>query len=181
MYSFYFKKRAHIFITHAGMNSMSEAMQYGVPTICIPLSGDQPFVAWRADELGIGIRLSADETLTIDSVKIAISKILTDSSYREKAYDYALISKQYCGHKSAVEQVIAFVNKHESSQPTISTTARNRRHSKLRNKPLTEKSSPVSSRFSSTSSLLKKFTASPSAASASNIEAKNPKNELFAF
>lgn len=160
------------------MNSMSEAMQYGVPTICIPLSGDQPFVAWRADELGIGIRLSADETLTIDTVKAAISKILTDSSYREKAYDYALISKQYCGHKTAVEQVIAFVDKHENLPPR---TAKNRRHNKLNNKPLAEKSSPVSSRFSSTSSLLKKFTATSSATSTGANETKKPSGELFAF
>jgi UDP:flavonoid glycosyltransferase YjiC (YdhE family) len=40
-------KRAHLFITHAGMNSVSEAVNYGVPIICLPLSGDQPFVAFR--------------------------------------------------------------------------------------------------------------------------------------
>lgn len=107
-------KRAHLFITHAGMNSASEAMQYGVPIICLPLSGDQPFVAWRvADELGIGIRLQPDSTLTIDKVKNSIQKILSDPSYRQRAYDLSLISKQYCGHKKAVEHIIDFISQNE--------------------------------------------------------------------
>ena len=103
------------------MNSVSEAMQYGVPIICIPLSGDQPFVAWRAEELGIGIRLQADTSLTIEKVKNAISKILTDSSYLQKAYEYADISRQYCGHKSAVEHVVNFISKNELKETTEST------------------------------------------------------------
>ncbi len=100
------------------MNSASEAIQYGVPIICLPLSGDQPFVAWRvADELGIGIRLQPDENLTIDKVKSSISKILTDPSYREKAYDLSLISKQYSGHKKAVEHVVSFLSQNEVLTP----------------------------------------------------------------
>ena len=154
------------------MNSMSEAMQYGVPTICIPLSGDQPFVAWRADELGIGIRLSADDTLTIDRVKNAISKILTDSSYRERAYDYALISKQYCGYKTAVEQVIDFVDKNEDESSALGNNNRvnNRVSKKQKSKTqLTEsKGTQEGSRFSSTTSLLKKFTTQSSTASSSS-------------
>lgn len=103
------------------MNSVSEAMQFGVPIICLPLSGDQPFVAWRvADELGIGIRLQPDTDLTIEKVKTSISKILTDTSYRERAYDLSLISKQYCGHKKAVEHVVNFVSQNEVFTPSSS-------------------------------------------------------------
>jgi UDP:flavonoid glycosyltransferase YjiC (YdhE family) len=40
-------KRASLFITHAGMNSVSESIQYGVPLICVPQYGDQPLVAYR--------------------------------------------------------------------------------------------------------------------------------------
>lgn len=103
------------------MNSVSEAMQFGVPIICLPLSGDQPFVAWRvADELGLGIRLQPDGSLTIDKVKNAISKILNDPSYRERAYEISVQSKQYCGHKSAVEHVIDFMNQNEVISPVTS-------------------------------------------------------------
>lgn len=109
-------KRAHLFITHAGMNSVSEAIQYGVPIICLPLSGDQPFVAWRvADELGIGIRLQPDKNLTITQVKNSISQILNDPSYRERASNYSRISKQYCGHKNSVQHIINLVCQKETS------------------------------------------------------------------
>lgn len=87
-------KRAHLFITHAGMNSVSEAVNYGVPIICLPLSGDQPFVAWRvADELGMGIRLQPDADLTVDKVKNTILQILNNPSYRLKAQELSNISK----------------------------------------------------------------------------------------
>lgn len=109
-------KRANLFITHAGMNSVSEAINYGVPIICLPLSGDQPFVAWRvADELGIGIRLQPNESLTVEKVRDAIETVLTNKSYREKAQELATISKSYSGHKSAAEHTIQFLHDNETS------------------------------------------------------------------
>ena len=116
-------KRAFLFITHAGMNSVSEALQYGVPIICLPLSGDQPFVAWRvADELGIGIRLQADDELSVSKVKNAISEILDNPIYRERANDLSLISKRYCGHKLATEHLINFLNENECDKPSRSSS-----------------------------------------------------------
>ncbi|CAF0718066.1 unnamed protein product [Brachionus calyciflorus] len=108
-------KRAHLFITHAGMNSVSEAVNYGVPIICIPLSGDQPFVAWRvADELGIGIRLQPDESLTVERVIASVKTILNDPSYREKAQELARLSKNYAGHKTAKDHTIKFLHDYEA-------------------------------------------------------------------
>ena len=108
-------KRTSLFITHAGMNSVSEALQYGVPIICLPLSGDQPFVAWRvADELGIGIRLQADDELSVSKVKNAISEILDNQIYRERAYDFSVISKRYSGPEMATEHLIKFLYANDS-------------------------------------------------------------------
>jgi hypothetical protein len=110
-------KRAHLFITHAGMNSVSEAVNYGVPIICLPLSGDQPFVAWRvADELELGIRLQPDDTLTVEKVKSTINTILSDPSYRERAKQYSTISKSYAGHKSACDLTVKLIQENELEQ-----------------------------------------------------------------
>ncbi len=90
-----------------GMNSVSEAIHYAVPLICIPLSGDQNFVAWRvADELGIGIRLCKDNNLTCDMVKSSIRKILGDKSYLEKMNVISQVSKKYAGSELAVKYLI---------------------------------------------------------------------------
>lgn len=47
-------QRAALFLTHGGMNSVSEALYYGVPLLCIPQSADQPWVAKRVVQLGAG-------------------------------------------------------------------------------------------------------------------------------
>lgn len=50
-------KKASLFITHGGMNSLNEAIYYGVPLIVIPQDADQPFNALRVAELNLGITL----------------------------------------------------------------------------------------------------------------------------
>ncbi len=47
-------ERARLFVTHAGMNSASEALWFGVPTLLHPQTADQPVVAARLAQLGAG-------------------------------------------------------------------------------------------------------------------------------
>ena len=51
-------QRAALFITHGGMNSINEAMFYGVPMLVLPLLNDQPGNALRIEELGLGKKMS---------------------------------------------------------------------------------------------------------------------------
>ena len=109
-------KRAHLFITHAGMNSVSEALHYAVPFICVPLFADQNFVAWRvADDLGIGIRLSVNDSFTVDKVKNAIKKMLNDPYYREQIAEHSLLSQKYLsGPNLAVQHLINYMNNNDT-------------------------------------------------------------------
>ena len=50
-------KQADIFVTHGGMNSVSEAFVHGVPMVVIPFMADQPTNARRIEELGLGRKL----------------------------------------------------------------------------------------------------------------------------
>ncbi|MEA4969099.1 MAG: glycosyltransferase [Candidatus Pelethousia sp.] len=43
-----------VFLTHCGMNSVNEAMRYGVPMVAMPFINDQISNAKRIIELGIG-------------------------------------------------------------------------------------------------------------------------------
>lgn len=47
-------KQASLFITHGGMNSVSEAMVHGVPMLVIPFVSDQPVNAEQVARLGLG-------------------------------------------------------------------------------------------------------------------------------
>ena len=76
-------KEADLFITHGGMNSISEALIMGVPMILIPLAADQPIVAERLEKLGAGIHLMYNE-VNISCLKRSVNKMLKLKEYREK-------------------------------------------------------------------------------------------------
>lgn len=50
-------QHADVFLTHCGMNSVNEAMSYGVPMVVMPFINDQISNAKRIVELGIGKRV----------------------------------------------------------------------------------------------------------------------------
>ncbi|MGM1057965.1 macrolide family glycosyltransferase [Saccharothrix sp. Mg75] len=52
-------RHASVFLTHAGMNSVMEAVYHGVPVVAVPRIPEQRAVAARAAELGLGIALDA--------------------------------------------------------------------------------------------------------------------------
>lgn len=63
------------FITHAGMNSISETISRGVPMICVPLFGDQQRNAKMVEARNIAIVLKKNE-LTTENVAGALRRIL---------------------------------------------------------------------------------------------------------
>lgn len=75
-------KNTSVFISHCGMNSVDEAIYYGVPIIAIPLVNDQPMIAQQIVKLGVGISLKMSE-ITSDDIKKAVSDILSQNTYRE--------------------------------------------------------------------------------------------------
>lgn len=53
---------ADLFITHGGMNSINEAMYYGVPMLVMPVINDQPINAAQVVRLGVGACMRAFPT-----------------------------------------------------------------------------------------------------------------------
>jgi UDP:flavonoid glycosyltransferase YjiC (YdhE family) len=92
-------KRASLFITHAGMNSASEAVHYAVPVLCIPMQIDQPLVARRmAEELRLGINYDPLR-LHARGVYQGINRILHDErdGYLNRIIEFSKISRMYNG------------------------------------------------------------------------------------
>ena len=73
---------ADAFITHCGMNSVSEALYFNVPLILCPQTSEQEAVARRAEELGAGLRL---KTMTEEEILQAVQTVLDTPSYKENA------------------------------------------------------------------------------------------------
>ena len=61
-------RRAALFITHGGLNSIKESIHCGVPMLVAPIGFDQPGNAARVAFHGIGIRISANAGATIGRV-----------------------------------------------------------------------------------------------------------------
>lgn len=52
-------RRASVFITHAGMGSVMEALYHKVPTIAVPQVREQSVNAGQVDQLGLGARIDS--------------------------------------------------------------------------------------------------------------------------
>lgn len=75
-------KRAEIVITHAGPNTVFEALMQAKPMIAIPKSFDQPAIAFRLERLGAAEVLSLKE-LSAQRIRMALLKVLNDDNYRQ--------------------------------------------------------------------------------------------------
>ncbi len=70
--------RANVFLTHCGMNSVSESLYMATPMVFFPQTGEQGAVARRASEIGAGVYLENDSP---EGIQAAIETILSDDSY----------------------------------------------------------------------------------------------------
>lgn len=103
-------QQSNAFVTHAGMNSTSEGLYYGVPLVMIPLSSDQPIVAKQVEKLGAGILLDKNE-LTPELLKSALLQVLNDSSFREHAEQIGDSFRNAGGYKEAANRIMSLFSK----------------------------------------------------------------------
>jgi MGT family glycosyltransferase len=72
----------NLFVTHCGMNSVSEALWFGVPLLLWPQTPEQQSVAGRVQELGAGRALDASSA---ESIRASIRTALADATLKEGA------------------------------------------------------------------------------------------------
>jgi MGT family glycosyltransferase len=77
-------ERASAFVTHGGMNSVSESLYYGVPVVVIPQMSEQEIVGRRVEQLGAGICLT-DAGATIERLRESVQRLLADEGFRRQA------------------------------------------------------------------------------------------------
>ena len=75
-------QRTALFITHGGMNSVSEALYYGVPLVVIPQSADQNLVGQRIEQLGAGKALRRT-SVTAQRLRSVAEDILAKPAYQQ--------------------------------------------------------------------------------------------------
>ncbi len=96
-------RQADVFVSHCGMNSVSESLYFEVPLVMSPRTSEQKGVAERVLQLGAGIKLNKSNAA---SVLGAINKVLSDSTYKQNAAEISKGFKNCSGAKGAADKII---------------------------------------------------------------------------
>ena len=92
--------RADLFITHCGMNSVSESLYMSAPMLLYPQTGEQQAVARRVKEKGAGEYLTDDSAA---GIRTAVTKLLGDGAYAEAARKCCDDLRSCCGTAGAAD------------------------------------------------------------------------------
>lgn len=85
------------FLSHGGLNSIYEAMYHGVPVVGVPLFGDHYDTMTRVAAKGMGIMLHW-KSMSQEELHAALTAVITDSRYRQRALLLSNIHKDQPGH-----------------------------------------------------------------------------------
>ena len=95
-------EKADVFVTHCGMNSVSEALYFGVPLAMLPGTKEQEGVAEQVRRMGAGIRLKEASPAEIRTV---VNTLLRDPSYGNSAQMIAEGFRRCGGAKAAADKI----------------------------------------------------------------------------
>lgn len=92
-------------VHHGGAGTTAAGLRAGVPSIVVPVFGDQPFWGWRVAELGVGPRPIPQARLTARRLAGAIDQALGDPGLRGRAAALGEAVRAEAGVARAVELI----------------------------------------------------------------------------
>ena len=95
--------KADAFLTHCGMNSVSEALYFQVPLVMYPQTNEQKGVAFRVNELGAGRFLESD---SVSDIQMVLKELLQNFEYKEQANMISNSFSKCGGSKAAVKKIL---------------------------------------------------------------------------
>jgi len=101
---------ASLFLTHGGMNSVSEALWHEVPLLVFPQHGDQHLVAARVEELGAGLTLRPQD-IEPGKLREMAGRVGRDPAFRAGARQIAESFRVAGGPARAAEEILAWRGK----------------------------------------------------------------------
>ena len=111
-------RRASVFVSHGGMNSVSESLYHGVPMVVVPQMGEQQIVAQQVDALGAGLYV-AKSNATADRLRGAVRRVLGEETFRRQA---ALVRQSFetaGGPARGADAILAFVKQRTVPSATV--------------------------------------------------------------
>ncbi|XP_028433134.1 UDP-glucuronosyltransferase 3A1 [Perca flavescens] len=87
-------KKARLFITHGGQNSLFQAVYHAVPVLGIPLFGDQFDNVVRAETKGLGLTINPTQ-ITRELLSSTIQTLIQDIRFKSSALSLSRIHKSH--------------------------------------------------------------------------------------
>jgi MGT family glycosyltransferase len=104
-----------VFVTHGGMNSVMEAIYYGVPMVVVPQQPEQAMTATRVAELGLGVAFEPGQA-TAGTLRDAVIKISGDSGYRSRVAHIQQAAHDAGGYLRAADVIQQFGYQHSREE-----------------------------------------------------------------
>jgi MGT family glycosyltransferase len=101
-------RRCSAFITHAGMNSVQEALYYGVPLVMAPQAADQFWISARVAELGAGLVI--ESPVKAHAIRCSVAKVLSDGRYAAAAARIGASLRAAGGYVRAADEIQNFMD-----------------------------------------------------------------------
>lgn len=100
-----------IFITHAGMNSVNEAICLGVPMIMLPHTIEQKMISKRITELGLGITMNINH-ITPSKLNENVKKLMTDTNLKNQSIKFKSVfgEEEKVSHIKAVDEILSYID-----------------------------------------------------------------------
>jgi MGT family glycosyltransferase len=114
--------RASAFVTHGGMNSVSESLMSGVPMVVIPQMSEQAIVGRRAEELGAAVFLAKTD-VTPARLRASVARLLEVSDFTQSAVAIGRSLREAGGVARAADEVLVFTRTQRSLAPAGAVAA----------------------------------------------------------
>lgn len=104
---------ADVFVTHGGMNSVSEALVAGVPMVVIPFTSDQPVNAKCIERLGVGKILEYD-SLSKDGLREKVHEVMKDAQIKKHLAHVQELIMEAPGNKGGAEMILEYMKSYNN-------------------------------------------------------------------
>lgn len=101
-------RQAAVFVTHGGMNSVLEALHFGVPMVVIPQQVEQLLIGQTVADRGAGVVLRhhlSRGDIPAEQIRASVEALLHDASYTASARSLAATLHEGGGAEAAADRI----------------------------------------------------------------------------
>jgi MGT family glycosyltransferase len=103
-------KRASLFISHAGLNSVHDGLYFGVPLLLVPQQGEQFMIGERVVELGGGLMLKKSQ-VNAETLRTNAARLLSDARFKTEAQKIGETFRTAGGASKGADEIEALIAK----------------------------------------------------------------------